>query len=154
MRLVMDELSTLFPDRYRFSSYRVGYPADGSQRCDLCLGKAPDWSWALEIKMLRFFGDNGKLNDNILMHLLSPYPAHRSALTDCKKLARSAFQCRKAVIIYGFDYPDWSLDPAIDAFEILARAYAALGQRHEAPFDGLVHPLHTSGRVFAWEVIG
>lgn len=38
--------------------------------------------------MLRLFGDNAKLNDNMLMHLLSPYPAHRSALTDCEKLAR------------------------------------------------------------------
>jgi len=26
-------------------------------------------------------GDNGKPNDNMLMHILSPYPAHRSALT-------------------------------------------------------------------------
>ena len=33
--------------------------------------------------MLRFMGDNGKLNDNIVMHILSPYPEHRSALTDC-----------------------------------------------------------------------
>jgi hypothetical protein len=34
--------------------------------------------------MLRLLGDNGKLNDNMLMHVLSPYQAHRSALTDCE----------------------------------------------------------------------
>ena len=50
---------------------------------------APVWDWAIEAKMLRMFGDNGKLNDNMLMHVLSPYPAHRSALTDCGKLAHS-----------------------------------------------------------------
>lgn len=32
-------------------------------------------------------GDNGKPNDNMIMHILSPYPDHRSALTDCSKLA-------------------------------------------------------------------
>ncbi len=36
--------------------------------------------------MLRLMGDNGKANDNMLMHILSPYPSHRSALTDCEKL--------------------------------------------------------------------
>jgi hypothetical protein len=34
----------------------------------------------------RILGDNGKLNDNMLMHILSPYPQHRSAVTDCNKL--------------------------------------------------------------------
>ena len=28
-----------------------------------------------EVKMLRLMGDNGKPNDNMLMHILSPYPA-------------------------------------------------------------------------------
>jgi hypothetical protein len=39
--------------------------------------------------MLRLMGDNGKPNDNMLMHILSPYPSHRSALTDCQKLLRA-----------------------------------------------------------------
>jgi hypothetical protein len=49
----------------------------------VCLGGPAPWEWAIEVKMLRFMGDNGKLNDNIVMHILSPYPEHRSALTDC-----------------------------------------------------------------------
>jgi len=44
------------------------------------------------VKMLRLMGDNSKPNDNMLMHILSPYPSHRSALTDCQKLAASGFQ--------------------------------------------------------------
>lgn len=57
--------------------------------------------------MLRMFGDNGKLNDNMLMHVLSPYPAHRSALTDCQKLVRSALPGRKAIVVFGYGYNDW-----------------------------------------------
>jgi hypothetical protein len=30
--------------------------------------------WAIEVKMLRLMGDNHKPNDNMLMHILSPYP--------------------------------------------------------------------------------
>lgn len=36
---------------------------------------------AVEVKMLWLMGDNGKTNDNMIMYILSPYPAHRSALT-------------------------------------------------------------------------
>lgn len=104
--------------------------------------------------MLRLMGDNGKTNDNMLMHILSPYPSHRSALTDCLKLRDSHFAQRRAVLIYGFDYPAWPLDPAIEAFETLARVQIAIGDRCEAPFDGLMHPIHTHGRVFAWEISG
>jgi hypothetical protein len=85
-------------------------------------------------------------------HILSPYPQDRSALTDVSKLARSGFPCRLAVLIYGFDYDGWSMDPAISAFEHLASAAAPLSQEVSAPFDGLVHPVHKRGRVFAWEV--
>ena len=68
--------------------------------------------------MLRLMGDNGKLNDNMITHILSPYPAHRSALTDCTKLVISQLGKHKAILIYGYDYPDWPMDPVIDAFEM------------------------------------
>jgi hypothetical protein len=120
-------------------------------KCDLVVRIGPE-QWAVEIKMLRFMGDNGKPNDNILMHILSPYPAHRSALTDTIKLAASGFPGRHAVVIYGYDYPGWSMDPAIDAFEALANRWVILGSRASATFDGLVHPIHREGRVFGWEI--
>ena len=53
--------------------------------------------WFIEVKMWRLMGDNGKPNDNILMHVLSPYVQHRSALTDCEKLSNSGFTGRKAI---------------------------------------------------------
>jgi hypothetical protein len=153
MALVMKEMAQVDPDRYvRFQS-SVAYPDAPRRKCDLCLGLAPDWEWAIEAKLLRLLGDNGQPNDNLLMHILSPYPEHRSALTDCEKLLGSGLGARKAVMIFGYDSDDWPLSLAIDAFEVLARSRVVLGERKEAAFTGLVHPVHRSGRVFAWELI-
>lgn len=130
----------------------VPYPGASRQRCDWCLGSAPTWDWVIEVKMLRMFGDNGKLNDNMLMHVLSPYPDHRSALAGCQKLVRSGLPGRKAIVVFGYDYTDWPMDPAIEAFETLVSERVALGDKHAAAYDNLVHPVHQRGRVFAWEV--
>ena len=69
----------------------------------------------------RILGDNGKADDNILMHILSPCPAHRNALTDCEKLASSSLGQQKATLIYAYDAGEWPLEPAISAFETFAR---------------------------------
>jgi hypothetical protein len=50
--------------------------------------------------MLRLMGDNGKPNDNMLMHILSPYPAHRSAVTDCAKLVRSWGSLSRSISVF------------------------------------------------------
>src|SRR5262249_38526392 len=128
--LVAAELESM-PSRPYRGQVRIGvpYPEAPRQKCDLCIGSGPSWAWAIEIKMLRILGDNGKANDNILMHILSPYPAHRSALTDCLKLSESSLGLRKAILIYGYDASEWPLDPAINAFEALAGARVALGSR-------------------------
>lgn len=150
----MTELGSLKPRAY---AGRVGlgvpYPEASRQKCDLCLGYPPAWEWALEIKMLRILGDNGKANDNILMHIFSPYSAHRSAVTDCTKLAASGLGRRRGILIYGYDADDWPLEPAIAAFEVLATGSTPLGPRQQASFDGLVHPVHASGQVYAWELL-
>lgn len=144
----LSQRETSVSERYRIG---VPYPNAARQKCDL-VAELGGEEWAIEIKMLRFMGDNGKPNDNILMHILSPYPAHRSALTDTSKLATSSFEGRRAILIYGYDYDKWPLDPAIEAFETLARLRVTLGPRHTAEFGDLVHPIHRGGRVFAWEV--
>jgi hypothetical protein len=79
----------------------------------------------VEGKLLRLKGDNGKPNDNMLMHIVSPYPQHRSALTDCIKLINSQLPGVKVVTIIGYSYPDLPLEPAIRAFETLARSEVA-----------------------------
>jgi hypothetical protein len=54
--------------------------------------------------------------------------------------------------IYGYDSDLWPMDPVIDAFEALATVRARLGPRRTASFNGLIHPVHRQGRVFAWEL--
>ena len=152
--LVGRELELLKPALYRGRvSLGVPYPEMLRQKCDLCIGPQEPYDWAVEIKLLRFLGDNGKANDNILMHLLSPYAQHRSALTDCTKLRQSALGRQKALIIYGYDSQEWPLEPAVEAFEILAGRRSVLGPRLSGEFRGLVHPVHTSGAVFGWELL-
>jgi hypothetical protein len=153
--LVTEQMMRLRPTEFASRlAPQVPYPAAPRSRCDLCVGTRPRWEWAMELKMLRFLGDNGKPHDNILLHILSPYRSHRSALTDCEKLTESGFECRKAILIYGFDHDEWPLDPAIEAFEQLARHRVDLGDRTTAKFDRLVNPVHSRGRVFGWEIRG
>ncbi|GCE16990.1 hypothetical protein KDK_07900 [Dictyobacter kobayashii] len=152
INLVIGELVALYPDRYENYSIQVPY-AETRQKCDICLGKADNWEWIIEVKMVRFFGDNGKPADTIITHLLSPYYTDHSALSDCEKLTQSSFLGNKAILIYGYDYDKRSLDPAIDAFEVLAKEKVILGDRITSTFEGLIHPVHKRGRVFAWEVV-
>ena len=69
--------------------------------------------------MMRLFGDNGKTNDNITMHILSPYTQQRSALTDIYKLQESGFDGDKAIMIYGYDYDDYPMLMMLECFEAL-----------------------------------
>ena len=53
VNLVVAELAQLDPARYTGRvQVAVQYPV-GRQKCDLCIGTAPAWEWAVEIKMLR-----------------------------------------------------------------------------------------------------
>jgi len=81
------------------------------------------------------------------MHTFSPYPAHRSAVTDRSALAATPLASQQAILIYGYDAEGWPLDPAIDAFEVLASRQVRLGMRQRADVSGLMHPVHASGRV-------
>lgn len=148
VKLVMAELRQLYPERYSKYALEVSYPESSRSKCDLCIGSAPHWDWAIEIKMLRLLGDNGLPNDNMLMHILSPYPEHHSALTDCQKLIASSLEGRKAILIYGYECKERPIERAIEAFERLAAIRAA--DRCTASADGLVHPVHQHARVFGW----
>lgn len=97
--MVLAELVALMPERYAAHGTGVAYPRAPRQKVDLCLGTPPLWEWAIEVKLLRFLGDNGQPNDNMLMHILSPYPEHRSALTDCAKLLAASIASRSAILI-------------------------------------------------------
>jgi hypothetical protein len=155
--VVAHELRQRMPEFYGLYDLEVPYPG-GLERCDLCLGSSPQWEWALEFKAIRFLRSNGDLEDTTIKKLLSPYDEDGSALSDARRLAASSLARRKAIMLYGFDYPNRGrkparlLDPAIIAFEVLAGLQVSLGPRHVESFAGLCHPWHQQGRVFAWEL--
>ena len=126
----------------------VSYPSAARRKCDLVVD-----DWHMEVKLLRMLGDNGKPNDNMVMHLLSPYSVHRSALTDCAKLRDSGFRGRTAVLVYAFDYDDLPAEPALRAFEVLASDNGPMGGRVSATFKSPTHPIHSRGVVCGWEVL-
>lgn len=82
----------------------VPYPGNRGSKCDLVIKHEASSRWAIEINVLRLLGDNGKVNDNSISHILPPYPRHHSALTDRDKLASAPLAARKAVLILGSDY--------------------------------------------------
>lgn len=136
IKLVLSELSAFNGEEYQSYALGVPYPQMSRKKCDLCLGHAPNWTWTIEVKLLRLYGDNGKLNDNMLMHILSPYPEHRSALTDCQKLLDSGLQGRKAIVMYAYESTQFPTTPALHAFELLANDCVQLSPRVTASFLG------------------
>jgi hypothetical protein len=129
------------------------YPGGPVRRCDLVI----PGEWAIEFKMLRPFGDNGKPAEHWSENALHPYLGNTSAIGDCLKLIGSAFAERKGIIIYGFEHnpPVIRLEPAICSFEAIAEQVMGirLGPRNMAPFDGLRHPVFHQGVVYGWEII-
>ncbi len=126
----------------------VSFPSLPRSKCDLCL-TTPAGKVFIEIKMMRLFGDNGKTNDNITTHILSPYSQQRSAVTDIRKLHNSGFNGDKAIMIYGYDYDDYPVSLMMDCFEALGGTWLRL-PRLLHKFDELNHPVHTRGEVYGW----
>lgn len=103
--------------------------------------------------MARLAGDNGKPDDTAIKDILSPFSSDRSALTDCEKVLLAPEHAHRAVLIYGFDWlPAKPIQPLIEAFESLAPRRVLLGKRVERRFENLVHPVHRSGAICAWEI--
>jgi hypothetical protein len=150
-KLIIDEARATDRDWFIDAAFGIPYPESPRQKCDLRL-TTQEGDLFVEGKLLRLKGDNGKPNDNMLMHIVSPYPQHRSALTDCTKLAKAELPGLKVITIVGYSYPDLPLEPAIRAFETLARSEVHLGKRHEAQFRDLRHPVHREGSIMAWRV--
>jgi hypothetical protein len=147
--LIVQQMLLKEPERYAAAG-PVPYPRS-RLKCDLGIGNP--LRWAIEVKMARAYGDNGKLDDTYLKDLLSPYERDRSAFADAMKLARSEFNCRKAILIYGFDYPERSLDPALHALQLLVQEVVKIGDQQTRAYENLIHPVHRAGRVTAWEVL-
>jgi hypothetical protein len=114
--------------------------------------------WAIEIKIVRPFGDNGKEAENWSVNLLHPYPGNVSSIGDCYKLLRYPGGERRAVFVIGFEHVPSRIDLTllVESFQTIATRVLQFGlsERVEARRTGLIHPVHQSVSVFAWEVLG
>jgi hypothetical protein len=115
-------------------------------------------SWALEFKIVRPFGDNGKEAENWSVNLIHPYEGNVSALGDCMKLLRLDLPEKKAVVAIGYEHdpPKIPVKPLVESFEILAERIMKirLGPREAENRRNLIHPVHQQLTVYAWEVLG
>ncbi len=141
------------PEWHSKISLQVPYPSNARRKCDLQI-MSPDTSLFIEAKLWRPLGDNGKPNDQIVSHILSPYQRTRSAVSDCPKLLASGFGGEKAIMIFGYEHDDWPMEPILQAFEALAQPWVTPLARNEVRFEGLVHPVHARGRVVLWPIMG
>ncbi len=132
-------------------------PCDGR----ICTKRTPDLlipeQWAVECKIARPFGDNGKPAENWSVNLLHPYPGNTSLLGDCLKLQSLGGSTRKAAIVVGYEHtpPQISLLPLLLAFEVLAKDVVSvrLSARVQEIRTGLMHPIHQQVTVAAWEIL-
>lgn len=113
--------------------------------------------WALEFKIARPYGDNGKEAENWSVNLLHPYRGNVSTVGDCYKLSELHGTERRAAVVIGYEHvpPKISLTPLVESFEMVAKHVAGmeLSPRVESRVDNLVHPVHQSARIFAWQVL-
>lgn len=127
----------------------------------ICTKRTPDLlvpgQWAVECKIARPFGDNGKPAENWSVNLLHPYAGNTSLLGDCLKLRALVTNERKAAVVIGYEHtpPKISLAPLLSAFETVAGNVLCihLGERVQSERLGLVHPVHRQLTVAAWEVL-
>lgn len=112
--------------------------------------------WALEFKIVRPFGDNGKEAEHWSQNLLHPYSGNVSSIGDIYKLLNLYISERKGILIFTFenDPPVIDLDLIINCFEHISIQVLELplGKRNVAHCENLIHPVHKKARVFGWEI--
>ena len=72
-------------------------------------------SRAIEVKLARPFGDDGKEAENWSVNLLHPYAGNTSLIGDCLKLERFDGSERSAAVVVGYEHtpPQISLAPLL-----------------------------------------
>ena len=112
--------------------------------------------WAIELKIARPFGDNGKEAEHWSQNLLHPYPGNTSSVSDGMKLSLYSGPESRAIIVVGYEHAPAriSLDPLVNSFELIATQIASLriGPRQHATVDGLIHPHHQVSSIWGWMI--
>lgn len=113
--------------------------------------------WAVEFKIVRPFGDNGREAENWSVNLLHPYPGNVSLIGDALKLAALDAYPRSGLLVIGYEHEPAkiSLDPLIQAFEHISTEIMQipLSERSEERRPNLVHPEHQVLRCIGWELL-
>jgi|SRR5271157_984962 len=129
----------------------------GSVRTKRCPDLLIPNEWAIEVKITRPYGDNGKEAENWSVNLLHPYRGNTSSIGDCYKLLSLTTPERKAVLVVGYEHAPAKIDltPLVKSFEAIATCVAGmkLSARVEQCCEGLIHPVHQTAKLFAWEVL-
>jgi len=112
--------------------------------------------WAIEFKIVRPFGDNGKEAENWSVNMLHPYSGNVSLVGDAMKLTKLETYPHKGLFVIGFEHSPAkiSLDSLIDSFELIVKQVMRidLGERIEQKREGLVHSEHQVLRCIGWQL--
>jgi hypothetical protein len=112
--------------------------------------------WAIEFKIVRPFGDNGKEAENWSVNMLHPYAGNVSLIGDAIKLSKLDTFPHKGLFVIGFEHnpAKISLDPLLDSFESISRRVMKidLGERIEQKREELVHSEHQVVRCIGWQL--
>tara|TARA_Y100000991_G_C21905036_1_gene319774 strand:- start:242 stop:823 length:582 start_codon:yes stop_codon:yes gene_type:complete len=131
------------------------YP-NSREECDLVI----DGKLAVEFKLLRPLGNNGKDDDKRwLIKILYPSYGNVSAIGDVLKLKQSGFSEKKVIALLTY-FPinnnevKEKIDTTLTCFEfILNEVYKVqLGERVSEKFNDLIHPVHNTGVLHCWEI--
>jgi hypothetical protein len=112
--------------------------------------------WALEFKIVRPFGDNGKEAEHWSQNLIHPYEGNVGSVGDAIKLLKSDFDERKGIIVIAYEHmpPIIKVEVLVECFEFIARNIVniPLGNRNSAKIMDLIHPVHQQCTVYGWEL--
>jgi hypothetical protein len=129
----------------------VQYPGR-REMCDLVIPN----QWAIELKLLRPFGDNDKEAEHWSNKIIHPYYGNKSAVGDVLKLRDSEFNTGKAIVLFAYEHnePRIDLEPTLKTFENICTQLHQinLGTRITEERRGLVHPTFSVLKVIGWEI--
>lgn len=129
----------------------VQYPGR-REMCDLVIPN----EWAIELKLLRPFGDNDREAEHWSNKILHPYYGNKSAVGDVLKLRDSGFNTKKAVVLFAYEHtePRLDLEFTLRTFEMICtQLYQVnLGNRITEERGDLVHPTFTVLKIIGWEI--
>ena len=132
------------------------YP-DDLKTCDIVIPN----EYAIEVKLLRPLGDNGKENGtNWLSKILYPFESNTSAIGDVLKLKNSKFEIKKAIILLSYRPEDDEIVQdkiltTLQCFEKITKDVLNIniGMMVKSTFKNLIHPVHNLGEIFGWEIM-